>query len=179
MIENIIDQKVITDKYSKGIFQLVNDLNEEVKTENKSGIISEISKMNSSEEEIYSFLKNEGYDISYKDYKLFYNDSLKAFGESENEISKVMRETYETELSENDLESVAGGKLSFKKLGLSIGAALVIGGIVVATGGVAAVAIVVAAGATGATGVVAGGLAAVVIGGVAAGSGAAVEVLDN
>ena len=173
--------------YPEGIQKLFLDIKEEVESGLKDGIGMRLASQKGEASEVYGFLKDQGYDITYKDFNIFYEDSLKIIEDNETALERMMEEQSTQELSDNDLEQVAGGsgwwKKNWKKVAIGAGAVLVVAAVTVMTCGVAGVAAAgAAASMTGmgalapaiatasVTGYVSAGMAAVGIGAIAAGT---------
>lgn len=172
----VLKSNKTVEDYSKEMQIFLTDLKKDFEESVKDGILYKLSKMDGEPERIYNFLKNEGYKMTYKDFTTFYDDSLELIGKNGNAINNMMKETYETELTEDDLTDVVGGKLKlWQKVAMGAGVGLAVVGLAVMTGGVsllvtAAVGgeILVTATATAGAGVavatIAGGAAGVVAG---------------
>lgn len=142
--------------YSNDIKRLIIDISREIEKDVKDGIAGILSSSKKNEVELYEFIKDQGYAITYKDYQEFYEDCKEMIEINLDEVEKMIKneEASTEELSDDQLEIVSGGGLkSFWKkhkkeilIGGAIVAALAITAvIVVATCGVGAAAVGTAA----------------------------------
>ncbi len=133
------------DDYSEGIGKLLFDIADEIKNEVKDGIGIKLASQSGDEASVYNFLKNEGYDITYKDFLSFNQDSKKIVEENEDAIKNMLLEQKSEELNDNDLEQVAGGKMKWWQWALiGVGAALVIAAATIVTCGMGTAATTIA-----------------------------------
>ena len=122
--------------YGEGIKKLLLDIAEDMKNDIKDGVGIKLAAQNGDEASVYSFLKNQGYEINYKDFLLFQEDSKKIVNDNEEAIKGMIAEQKSEELSDSDLEQVAGGMNWWQWLLVGIGAALVIAAITIVTCGI-------------------------------------------
>lgn len=188
MATKILTTSYIPTDFSSNVQILLKDILAEYEEKKTDGILSKLMGNDGSKEELYNFIKNEGYELNYKEFTKFYEASDAIVEKNKEYLVEAcykVNEKYSDELSENDLENVVGGKLSWGKIAIAAGLGLAVGGLVIATGGLAAVAIVgVGVGSTVLSGSVAGvmivgGVAAVGAGGTAATVGAVSEAVSE
>jgi len=77
MAEQVIYFSNNVRNYSKNIKKLIDDISEELSKGVKDGLASRISSVENDEAKLYSFVKNEGYAISYKEFSGFIADCKK------------------------------------------------------------------------------------------------------
>jgi len=138
--------------YAEGIQKLAMDLKKEAEQGIKDGLIYTLGKQEDDEMKVYEYIKNEGYVINYKDFQGFIGDARAIINENEAFFMNIVQETFSEELSEDDLEQVAGGgwfKNNWKKVLMGIGALMVVAAIGILTCGVGLAAITGAAAAVG------------------------------
>ena len=187
-------------EYSEGIQNFVLDIFNECENKITDGIMVELSKKED-ESSAFNFLKSQGYNISYAEFEQYYEDTKNIISDNEELLRRLMEEESTSELSDDDLEGVAGG-INWKAVGIGVGVGLVVGVLVAATllcpvaapatgpaivgittagWGIGAVAGGAAAAATVGTGAaIGGGLAAGAAAGVLVGGGVAiVDSADN
>lgn len=123
--------------YAQGIQKLFGDIYDEISRDIKDGVMHNLLTIED-ETQSYNFLKNQGYDISYKDFLEFVEDCRTNLFENADMIGRFIVENEQSvqELDDEDLERVAGGGLgnwikSHKKE-IIIGAAIVAGVVAVA-----------------------------------------------
>jgi hypothetical protein len=127
---------ITMDDYGKGIKKLLLDISEEIKNNIKDGIGMQIASQNGDEASVYNFIKKQGYEVNYKDFLAFHKDGMKMVNENEEAIKMMLEEQKTEELSDSDLEQVAGGMGWLGWLLIGIGAALVIAAVTIITCGV-------------------------------------------
>ena len=121
-------------KYSENVKKLIHDINDEVIKGIKDGFAYKLASVENDEAKLYAFLKNEGYDITYKEFTGFINDCKDTIKLNEQFIHEATSEHSSVELSDSDLEQVAGGMNWWQWLLVGIGAALVTAAIILTAG---------------------------------------------
>lgn len=154
--------------YSKNLIKLMEDISEEIRQGIKDGFAYKLANVENDNAKMYSFLKNEGYDINFKEFSSFIIDCRKTVDANEQLIQKSSCEQMSEELSDNDLEQVAGGLNWWQSLLIGIGAVLLVAACII-TLGLATPVIT--------TAIMVGGAAAAVTAGVVATSAAGVATL--
>lgn len=138
--------------YGDGIKKLLTDIKYEIENNIRDGIGIKLASENESEVKTYNFLKNQGYDMSYKEFYEFYKESQVIVENNYDLIEKALEEQESSELNDDELEVVAGGKgwfkKNWKKVAVGAGIALLLGAAIVVTGGLAGVAAAGAAAST-------------------------------
>ncbi len=182
MSEQLIYVSNNAQNYSVGLKKMIMDLSEEMTNGIKDGLAYKLARVENDEAKLYSFVKTEGYDLTFKEFSGFISDAKDMITANEEFINDILSEKiaeFESEeLDDNDLEQVVGGNLKWWQILLICFAvvALVVACIIAAplvAGVGAAVGTVVAAGGT----IAAGGVfacSAVVAGSAAAALGTAV-----
>lgn len=175
--------------FSKEVQTLWSDLQAQIKEGKTDGLLEGFSGMDNSEEKLYDFLKESGYDLSVGEFKEFLGFCKAYIEENKETYAKLFTESESCELSEEELESVAGG-INLGKLAKSGAIGALTGA---ATGGVGGmligakagivlgapatpVGMLVAAGLGAAAGAALGGAGGAAIGGTA---GVAKEVVEQ
>jgi hypothetical protein len=120
--------------YSKNLKTLIEDISEEMNKGIKDGFAFKLANVENDDAKMYSFLKNEGYDINYKEFTGFISDCRETIDANEQLIRKVTSEQNSEELSDSDLEQVAGGTSWWKLMLIGIGAVLLLAAVVLSAG---------------------------------------------
>lgn len=143
MEEKKIFIKETVNGYSDELKRLITDIGDELGKGIKDGFGYRIANINDDEAEVYSFLKNQGYEITYKEFSDFIGDCRDILEANELLIEEISIEEIDEELDDDELKVVAGGKgwfkKNWKKLAIGAGAALLLGAAIVATGGIGGV----------------------------------------
>lgn len=127
--------------YGAGIKKLLLDIKKEIEDGTKDGIGMQLASQKGDEASVYNFLKNQGYEITYKDFLIFNKDSKKIVEENEKALRSMLEEQKSEELSDSDLEQVAGGLEWWQWLLVGIGSLIVLAAITIVTLGAATVAL--------------------------------------
>jgi lactobin A/cerein 7B family class IIb bacteriocin len=116
--------------YSTGLVKLINDISNEMTTGIRDGLASRLGGVENDEAKLYAFIKNEGYPISYKEFTSFLVDAKEMVQQNEAFIrgaaADQTAESRSEELSDQDLEQVAGGGLPWWAWLLIAAAALLV-----------------------------------------------------
>lgn len=123
-------------EYGLGIRKLLLDIKEEIENGTKDGIGMQLASQSGDETSVYNFIKNQGYDVTYKDFLIFHKDSKKIVEDNGETIKSLIEEQKSEELSDSDLEQVAGGLNWWQWILVGIGAALVIAAVTILTCGI-------------------------------------------
>lgn len=142
MSEQVIYVSNNVKSYSETLRKLIGDISDELNKGIKDGFAFKLANVENEETETYNFIKNQGYDIKYKEFTEFVSDCKGMIEANEKILDDVSKEQITEELSDNDLEQVSGGKgwwkKNWSKVAMGVGAALVVGAVLVATGGLGA-----------------------------------------
>ena len=140
--KNIFIKKTMDD-YSDELKRLIIDIGDELSKGIKDGFGYKIANMDDNEAGLYSFLKNQGYDLNYKEFLNFLNECKELIEANEMLLDEISLEGIDEELNEDELATVSGGKgfwkKNWKKIAVGVGVSLVVGAAIVLTGGVGAV----------------------------------------
>ncbi len=105
------------ENYSVGLKKLITDISEEMNKGIKDGLAYKLASVENEEVKLYSFIKNEGYDISYKEFTGFISDAKDIITANadfiDSALAEKLSEQISEELSDSDLEQVAGGKMKW------------------------------------------------------------------
>jgi hypothetical protein len=117
---SVSDDQVTIDKiqtYSTEIRRFINDLGKEYEDEVSDGLLAELSKKED-ENDVFNFMKSQGYNITYGEFETYYNDAKKLSNIEVDHLETPLEEAGSSELSDDTLESVSGGinasSLAFK-----------------------------------------------------------------
>lgn len=117
MAEQMIYISKNAEHYSKGIIQMITDIAEEMMTGVKDGLAYKLANVENEEAKLHAFIKNEGYDITYKEFSDFIVDAKEIISLNsdliESTLAEQIAEHSSEELSDDDLEQVSGGKLKW------------------------------------------------------------------
>lgn len=135
---NLVIEKKI-DQYSEPIQRFMMDVAKECDDRITDGLLVEISKLRDGSS-AYNYLISQGYDMAYDEFTAFYQDTKKIMTENESILERIVEENKASELSDEDLEAVAGGRIG---LGTIANASIVGAGAVLMVGSLALVTTVV------------------------------------
>lgn len=119
-------------EYGEEIQRFVLDMVNECENNIRDGLMVELSKQ-VDESSAFNFLKGQGYNVSYDEFERYYEDAQKYMNDNEDLLNRLMEEETTMELSDDDLENVAGGRWTWKKTVAAVGIGLVVGGLVAVT----------------------------------------------
>ncbi len=134
MSEQVFYYSSNAQNYSDNLKKLLRDIYDEVDKGIQDGLAYKLAGVEDDESKVYSFLKNEGYDITYKEFSDFVNDCNDTIKVNGQLFQDVTNEQMTSELSDSDLEQVAGGMKLWQKLLIGVGAALLVGAIILTAG---------------------------------------------
>lgn len=127
--------------YSTNLKKLIDTIAEEMSKGIKDGLAFRFSSVENDETKLYAFVKNEGYDITYKEFSGFIADAKEVVLANkdflESIIGEQMSEQMSEELSDNELEQVAGGTAWWQWLLAAVCAVAVIAAVIVTCGALA------------------------------------------
>jgi hypothetical protein len=118
-------------EYGEGIQSFVLDILNECENKITDGIMAELSKKED-ESSAFNFLKSQGYNISYTEFERYYEDSKSVINDNEDLLRRLMEEESTSELSDEDLEGVAGG-INWRAVGIGVGVGLAVAALIVVT----------------------------------------------
>jgi hypothetical protein len=95
-------------QFSEETQRLLKDLFKECENETTDGLLMELSKQDN-ENDAFNHLKNQGYDITYDEFKDYYEDLEQKVRDSITLLHDLSVEGDVSELSESILEHVTGG----------------------------------------------------------------------
>ncbi len=117
--------------YGEEIQRFILDVFSECENSIRDGLMVELSKKED-ESSAFNFLKSQGYEISYAEFEQYYEESKKIMNENEALLNRMMEEDSTSELSDDELENVAGG-INWKAVGIGVGVGLIVGTLVAVT----------------------------------------------
>jgi len=124
------------DDYSGELQRFILDVAKEYASETSEGLLTELARQED-ENSAFNLLKSQGYDIAYDEFMSYYVDVKKIITDNENFLGSMMKEDSATELSEIELENVAGGRSFLNRatmaiIGSAIGGEIIVGSLVAA-----------------------------------------------
>ena len=141
MVNQLVYKSEWVNTHNPNFKRLFTDLGEEMNKGIKDGMAYRLANTENDETKIFAFIKNEGYDIPYKEFAEFTEVCKGVVVDNEDFLKNAMQEQMSEELSDSDLEQVAGGKKlpKWAIALIAIGIAIVIAAAVVFTFGAGAV----------------------------------------
>lgn len=117
MSEQIVYGNKNFENYSKDLLKLIVDISEEMNKGIQDGLTFKLGRVENDEVKLHNFVRNEGYDITYKEFTDFIVDAKDLITKNSDFIDSALAEKIEElsseELSDDDLEQVSGGKMKW------------------------------------------------------------------